>query len=410
MSTLYAYCRLIAVLCTTSFVIAQGTVFVVSTAGPITDVQTAINMAGDGDLIEVAPGTYPPFTVSGKQLSIVGIDPNTSSPATFAVTAPANTPAITIDGLASDQLVTLSGARVNHANQTAPAIVIANNPLGNVRLLDVIVTTTTALGTVPYDGVLEIASTNGVWLDRVRIGDHRIPANGSSGTGVCGLFCDDSQLLLTACDLRGMRSASANAPGGDGLRTVGAASTVWMVDTNLLGGMSSAGAVPFTLGGHALHDFSGNAGLLKACDCTLATTVSSVAPVAIAGAPALLSACTTETIGRTALSPFTTTLRRGAATTIEISANVGNRVFILVISDSFGHQQLPGLFTGVLVFGANIATLTVGVIGATPTQVPLNVPNVPAAIGLVATLQSVLLDPVSTSVWSMSTPAGFTIR
>lgn len=396
---------------TAALAVAQGAVLHVSPGGAIPDVQTAVNMAGNGDLIEVAPGAYPAFAVTARQLSVVGIDPVTNTPAVFTVSGGANTPAIRIDGLTAGELVTVSGARIDHTNATAPAIVIANCPTGSVRLLDVVVTTNNAIGVVPYEGVVEVVNARCAWFDRVRVGDHRVFANGPSGTGVAGVFCADSQLHLNHCDIRGLRSANASVAGGDALRTVGPGATAWLVDSLLLGGMSSAGAVAFTLGGHAIHDFGGQAQLITACDCTLLTAVGTVSTFAVAGASSFLANCPPESIARTELTPFAAAVRIGTSTTVAVSANVGNRGFILVFSAAFDHAQIPGLFTGAFLFRGTATTLAVGVLGGAPTSVPLNVPVVPAAIGLQITLQSAVLDlNGSASSWSMATAAGFTVR
>jgi hypothetical protein len=401
---------LVAGICTASFVMAQGTVFQVNTSGPITDIQTAVNMAGNGDLIEVAPGTYPAFSVVGKQLAVVGLDPITHLPATFSVLGAASTPAIQVHSLTIDQLVTISGARINHTNSTAPAIVIANNPLASVRLFDVAVTTFAALGNVPYDGLVELANTRAVWFDRVRVGDHRIYGVGSSGSGVAGLLCDATSLHLMQCDFRGMRSSDAYVPGGDGLRLLGTAPT-WLVDTVLYGGMSLAGAVPNTLGGHAVHDLGGQAGPIRACDCALTPIVDTVSIFAVAGVTAFLAACSDVTVGRTSLMPATSVVRIGTVATVAVSANVTNRLFVLMIGEGFDHLQVPGLFAGAFLYSGNSIALTGGLLGATPFLYPLNLPNVPAAIGMHLTMQSGLIDPSgSLSTWSMSTAAGFMVR
>lgn len=390
---------------------AQATVFHVSPLGPIPDVQTAIAAAADGDLIEVAPGTYPAFTVSGKRLGIIGIDPATNTPATFDVQGAANTAAIRIEQLTPGQLVTISGARIHHVSTTAPAIVIDDNPAANVRLLDVVVTTLTALGNVPYDGVVEVRDSAGVWFDRVRIGDHRVFANGAAGTtGVAGVFCADSQLHFASCDCRGMRSANATIPGGDGLRIVGS-STAWLVDSLLMGGMSFAGAVPNTLGGHAVHDFGGAAGPIRACDCTLSPAVATVSWFAIAGVPAFLMACADASIGRTTLTPWTPTLAIGTATVVEVSADIGNRAFVLLLASGFDQVHVPALFDGALLVGGDVVGIAAGLLAATPFQTSLQLPFAPVGIGLQFTLQSALLAP-GTTAWSLSmtTAAGFTVR
>jgi hypothetical protein len=52
-------------------VLAQQ-VWTVSPQGPLTTIQAAVNAAADGDLILVQSGTYPPFDVQAKSLTLVG--------------------------------------------------------------------------------------------------------------------------------------------------------------------------------------------------------------------------------------------------------------------------------------------------------------------------------------------------
>ena len=402
---------LLALLCTSASALAQGAVFDVAPNGPLTDIQAAVDAAGNGDLVKVAPGVYPGFSIVGKQVAVVGVDPLTDDPATYTVAAAAGTPAIRIEQLLGNQLVTVSGARIQHTDQLAPAIVVTDNLFANVRLQDIVVTTATGLGNVPYSAVIEARDTGSLWLDRVECGDHRTYGNTISGSGLAALLCDTTPVHTNRCDLRGLRSANPLAAGGDGLQLKGLDGTAWLVDTVLYGGMSAAGAVPLSAGGHAIHDFDGLAGKVTACDCTLEVSVSTVPQYAIAGGPAALPVCDDRTIGRTELTPFASSLRIGSSATVSVSANVTNRAFLLVIDDGFGHFQLTSLFAGTMLFSGGEVPVTAGLLGASGYHHSLQLPFVPGAVGMHVTLQSALLEPAGVAPqWSLTSAAGFTVR
>lgn len=386
-----------------------GSVLAVGPGQAHATIQGAVDAAVDGDVIEVAPGSYAAFSIVNKRLSVVAVDPTSAGPATFTVVAVPNAPGILVEGLVGGRRVTLAGARLAHASPTHPAVLVRNNPGGDVRLQDVAVTTAANLGVVPYAGLLEVRNTASASLDRVSAGDHRVFGNGDAGAaGLAGLFSEATSLHLNRCRFSGLRSTLAAVAGGDGLRIDGS-QTSWIVDSTLVGGFSAAGAVPGTLGGHPLHDSGGHSGPILVCDSTLMPTVSTVSWFAVATVPSFLAACLGDSIGRTTLSPFATSLQIGTTTAFTVEADVYNRAFLTVFSTEFSFGEIPGLVVGATLIGGHVAVLLVGSLNG-PQTIPLTIPAVPAAIGLQATVQSALLDPYGASTWAMSTAAGFTVR
>lgn len=192
---------------------AQGIVRQVGPTRPFLDIQSAVNAALDGDVVEVDSGSYPPFVITGKRL-VVMANQSGGTGAKFTVNG---APAIVVTGLQPWQHVTIANARAA-ATVAAPAISISNQGTGSVRLLDVEVLAG-HFGPVAYDGLIEVRDTDLVWCDRVRAGDYRYRCNGAGGTtGLAALHSESSTLQLTRCVLHGNRSNDPWIDSGDGDR------------------------------------------------------------------------------------------------------------------------------------------------------------------------------------------------
>jgi hypothetical protein len=379
---------------------AQGVVRQVGPNRPFADIQSAVNAAANGDIIEVDPGTYAPFVIQGKQLAVLG---NQSSGA-GAVFTVSGTPAITIQGLQPLQQVTIAHARAT-ATAAAPAIVISGTGAGNVRLLHVEVLAN-SFGAVAYDGLIEVRNVESLWCDRVRAGDYRYRCNGAAGTtGLAALFVDSTPVQLTRTVLQGNRSDAPLIDGGDAVAIRGSYS-LWAVDCHLVGGQPPAGAWLGVIGGHAVHDVGGIAGSIRLCASVLLTTDPAASAFAVQGAPSFVMACLPDTIARTELPVGVTELGLGTTTALTVRAEVGNQAFVLFVATGFGWLPVQDLL-GELLLGGDAGILTGGLITG-PVTIPIVIPMAPSLIGLQGTLQAVLVG--SSLALSSATAAGFTIR
>ena len=109
MISIASLARFICIVCLASSVNAQQ-LWVVDDDGPgdFVDVKDAVLAASDGDTILVSEGSYSPFVIDNKSLTIQGIGlPTISAVGVFS----AATPSITVKNLATQQEVHLSGLR-----------------------------------------------------------------------------------------------------------------------------------------------------------------------------------------------------------------------------------------------------------------------------------------------------------
>ncbi len=368
---------------------------------PFVDVQTALGFASDGDVVEVEPGTYPPFTIVGKRVAVIA-KKGPGLPGTFAVTG---APAITIGALGPGQSVTIANARIT-ATAVDAAIRIDTAGAGSVRLLDTIVTAGN-LGVVPHDGLIEARNSPAVWLDRVRAGDYRWRANGAAGfTGLAALFVDQANVHVARSVLQGMRSDNPALHGGDAIRVVGSG-RLTSLDSLLTGSMAPLLALPGVLGGHAIHDFGGNSGPIRVCGGSLAVADVASSPFAVLGSPSFLLACLPDTIVRTELPAGTSEWRLGATTTATVSVEVPGTICVLAIGDGFGLSTHPAVAGDLLLDGA-LAVLA-GAVVTTPWNVPLTMPSSPLLVGMQGTLQAIAVGGSSAPL-ATAGAAAFTVR
>lgn len=391
--------RCFGIAATMATLVAQGIVRQVGPTRPFLDIQSAVNAALDGDVVEVDPGSYPPFVITGKRL-VVTANQSGGTGAKFTVNG---APAIVVTGLQPWHHVTIANARAA-ATAAAPGISISNQGTGSVRLLDVEVLSG-HFGPVAYDGLIEVRNTDLVWCDRVRAGDYRYRCNGAGGTtGLAALHCESSTLQLTRCVLHGNRSDDPSIASGDGVHLVGFV-TVWATDCHLVGGLAPLAGLPGVLGGHAVHDAGGSSGAIRMCDTTLLATDPAAAAFAVAGVPSFLMACLPDGIVRTEMPLGVTAVAPGATTTLTVRADVPNQVFVVLFSAEFGELGLPYVL-GELLVGGTFGLLTAGVVAA-PVGIPITVPLQSGLVGLQCTAQSVL---VTTPMFAASTAAAFTVR
>lgn len=127
--------------CLTAPLAAQSQVWVVDPAGPLTQIQDAVDQAASGDTILVKPGAYEAFAVIGKSLVIQG-DPQAS--VENWVLPPFlpgfQGPAVEVFGLTANQQVTLRGLDITLRYEEPTAALQVTNCEGPVQLEDSVVT------------------------------------------------------------------------------------------------------------------------------------------------------------------------------------------------------------------------------------------------------------------------------
>jgi len=229
-----------------------GTVWRVGPTQPITQIQTAISLAANGDVIVVDPGSYSAISVIGKGVSIV------PSGGTYTLTQMPGAPGILVQGLSSAQSVSIVGAALSYSDPDDPAVRVLNNS-GAVVFIDLEVDLASNLPNANTQAAVEVTNTNTFWISDSRIWSNTArsgstvnpaTAGGETNDGLSALQMTDSDGVLQDTDCRGYDNPEGY--GGDGLRAIGN-SSVWLRSDSL--GISSV-----TLdggdgdhGGHAAH-------------------------------------------------------------------------------------------------------------------------------------------------------------
>jgi hypothetical protein len=103
---------------------AVGKVFVVAPSGPYTNIQAAINAAGDGDVVLVEGGTYAGFQIPNKGVSVIA-----NAGATVTVTS-----AISVVDLAATRDVVLQSLQVALPNSTLANALDIGSSVGSIRV------------------------------------------------------------------------------------------------------------------------------------------------------------------------------------------------------------------------------------------------------------------------------------
>lgn len=132
---------LVTLVCLSASLTAQGQVWFVDPAGPVTEIRDAVNLAASGDTIMVKPGTYEPFAVIGKSLVIQG-DPQATvlNWVLFPFFPGYQGPTVEISGLAAHQQVTLRGLDITLRYQEPVAALEVTGCAGPVHVEDSVVT------------------------------------------------------------------------------------------------------------------------------------------------------------------------------------------------------------------------------------------------------------------------------
>ncbi len=220
------------------------------TPGPSTEfatIQAAVLAAPDGATVLVRPGTYAPFTVTAKELSVVGITEGGLTPLLQG-------DPITVTGLAADQAVVIRGFEVK-------AGTALQNCLGPVLLEDLRNTAGTSgylKVTACEDVVLvrdefQSASTHGGSIVGSSIYAYDVEFGGATG-GYTGLRLEQSFAFLSGCTAAGGTGSpgsdgstfwpycSSGGPGGAGLWL--SSSSCMSLDSSFYGGPGGTPGIP----------------------------------------------------------------------------------------------------------------------------------------------------------------------
>lgn len=230
------------------------------------EIGPAVASAAHGDLILVTPGTYAPFVVDSKGVSIVG------DGGPIDLTQTPGVPEIVVRNIPLGRDVTIDKAHILYLDTGAPAVSVSNNA-GSVRFVRLIVTPTDhmLLGTTAQ-AMVEVERTALFWLIDSLItwsgtDAAGVPLNFLTFTlrprigndGVSGLQLLDSHGVVQNSVVRGFGSQRPQLHGGDGLRLVDEGpdltdASAWLLQdlvepdfaANFIGGRGFNG-------GHAVH-------------------------------------------------------------------------------------------------------------------------------------------------------------
>lgn len=163
------------------------------TAGAFTDIQPAIDAAGEGDLLLLASGTYGSFVVDGKSVRIME---DVGATAKIAGS-------MFVTNLTASQSVELHGLEHESVKQLG-SILRVSNAVGSVLVQDCeFVSLPTLFQSTQYELLagLRIVDSNAVTLNRVVV-DARLVNRGFSNTPFA-LFVKDSNAFLSDCEFFG---------------------------------------------------------------------------------------------------------------------------------------------------------------------------------------------------------------
>jgi len=421
-----------------------GNVIRVGPGQTFAEIGPAVARAVHGDLILVTPGTYAPFVVDGKGVSIVG------DGGAFVLTPTPGVPEIVVRNIPLGHDVTIDEAHIDYNDAGAPAVSVSNNA-GSVRLrrLHVKATDHLFLGTTAQ-ALVEVEHTSLFWLIDSSISTIGVDAMGQpiafvahtlrpriGNDGVSGLQILDSHGIVQNSRMRGYRSLRPQVFGGDGLRLVDEGpdlsdASTWLLEDRLGPAVHTAFRGGDGLnGGHAVHQIRDpfERDLIQACggadDQVTLTYGPGLGEPAFGGKIGGLYGVNNSNGGipipgvGIAFRPpeHCNDARRNESSVASPLASLGSsfdvrvrsrmdRTFLVIFTSSSSFQLTPTPYTGRAVLDAN--SILGWRLGTTPAMttvtVSVAVPPRPVLVGLQVTVQT-LFGPIGGPLSNLGQPS-----
>ena len=297
---------------------AQSVLVVDANNGPGTDhtqIQAAIDAAEEGDSLLVRTGSYDPFVVDGKSLTIQA-DTDALVQVLAGFVNP-EAPLLQVRNLGSGQHATIRGVELRASFLgTASTIALVEDNLGTVWIEDLLVTPTFFFVLLPQ-AALTVEDSTGVTVVRstlpgslqdncgtcgsapglratnsvVSVFDSTLSgSSGSNGVGSPGptvggpgALVDGGRAFFSGCTLTGGDGGDAflgqdGADAGDGIRLIGPGPVVRALGTDFAGGSGGSGNGPGTNAGADGEPSDVTSGSLTLLDGT-ARTFSTLSPI-----------------------------------------------------------------------------------------------------------------------------------
>lgn len=382
--------------------------------GGLPDINAAMAVASPGDVVRVAPGIYPPFTVT-KTVSILP----TATGGTWTIQAGgAPAPAMYVGATAvGTRTVTVVGMRTDYKSLLLPAVIVQNAPT-TVVIDDLRVNYVTSLVNSQAPSAVYVENSQ-VWLRDAAIAPtvagvvastlYVAPPPIGGNDGLCGIYAIGSRLRVQNVLVFGFDAAGAY--GGDAVRLDAGSS--------FYGDGVSITALAFDLRGGAGGVFGGNA-LHYVMPTSMPLSCSTINPVGGAapnpggayaingdrgfiapGVQRFVPSCLgvdagftnantrNPALGTTLNITTTALVNRGYSLFLSFGATVGTNI------PGIAQRSIVDLPTAVLIGSAT-----------TPATIPLTVPNTATLLGVQYTLQGVLAPTANSGPAFTSGDAG----
>ncbi|MBL8693548.1 MAG: hypothetical protein JNJ88_05565 [Planctomycetes bacterium] len=392
---------------------AQSVLVVDDTAGsgaPYSTIQSAVIAAAPGDIVLIKPGTYPPFTIDGKGITVCY---DTSAGAASQMVISGSVP-IVVRNVPSGQTVTFQNITVRHgrgvrceSNQgtlwfdrcdiTASADYSVPQ-LECVQCADLVISSSTLnasvkltnIGTLPAP-VLRIVDGS----TRVAILGSQVRGNWFASKYIPG--CDAANLICerffasatTFAGGKGGPNYGIGMPGGDGL-VIGTQNGATLLNCALFGGQGGGTCIPLA-------------------DCG----ISGSPPLGPTGKALIVAGGTfTQLSGPSESVQMPSPIREAQSVTFSVSCGSGDLAWVLVAAAPAPMLTIPGIVGPLILDPTSTAllptALPIGCTGA-PVSFSIPAPTLPAPVlGKDLFVQGVFIDALLSRI-RVSTAAALVI-